>query len=441
MGLGKTHQAIALVAAVAASEGRPPRVLVTCPASVLPHWEDKLRALVPGLPVHRHLGSERQERVPAGILLTTYGTLRNDAGRFAGAAGSAPLFDLFLLDEIHTIKNRDSATHQALRQVSARLALGLTGTPVENRVEELHTLLDFVLPGYLPERLAFERSFARPIAEGDPQARSRLARLVRPFVLRRTKEQVLTTLPEKIEDRRTCQLLAGQAELYQQTLAQRGGVLRSVLGAGGAVPYLHVFALLSRLKQICNHPALLAEPSPSAADPPPASSGKWELFLEVLSEALGSGLKVVVFSQYLRMLDLLAAHLEASGIGYATLRGATRDRAAPVARFREDPDCRVFLASLKAAGVGIDLTAASVVIHYDRWWNQAREDQATDRVHRIGQQRGVQVITLITAGTIEERIDRLIADKARLAHDLVPEDDARLFQRFSREELAALIAP
>ena len=228
----------------------------------------------------------------------------------------------------------------------------------------------------------------------------------------------------------------GQAELYRVFLEQRGGPLRAALGGTGPVPYLHVFALLTKLKQLCDHPDLLR---PEGDQPGAEGSGKWDLLVELLDEALGSGLKVVVFSQYLRMLDRMGAHLTEAGIGFETLRGATVDRAAPVARFRTDPSCRVFLASLRAAGVGIDLTAASVVIHYDRWWNAAREEQATDRVHRIGQTRGVQVVTLVTRGTVEERIDRLIADKARLAKDLVPEEDPRLLRRFTREELRGLL--
>ena len=434
MGLGKTHQVMALVAAAAAETRQLPRILVVAPASVLPHWEEKLRVHLPGIPLSVHHGGTRGPAAArGGVLLATYGTLRNDAPTL-----STETFDLFVLDEIQSIKNRGTATHQALRSLKARVVLGMTGTPVENRVEELHALVDFVLPGYLPGEAAFRKGFAQPIAEGDEEAKERLRRLVRPFVLRRTKEQVAVGLPEKIEDRRTCGMTAGQAAIYHELSAGAGAPLRTSLAGAGPVSVLHVFALLDRLKQVCDHPDLLR---PSGSAPSGESSGKWELFLELLSEALGSGLKVVVFSQYLRMLDRIEAHLDILGLGHAGIRGATLDRAAPVARFRDDPACRVFVASLKAAGLGIDLTAASVVIHYDRWWNRAREDQATDRVHRIGQKRGVQVITLVTRGTVEERIDRLIATKARLAADLVPEDDPRLFRRFTRDELRELLEP
>lgn len=432
MGLGKTWQAVALLAAMARESGRPPRALVVCPASVLPHWDETLHRLVPGLPVRRHHGPARGP-AEAGerVLLTTYGTLRNDAASLAGSP-----FDLFILDEVQTVKNQGTATHQALRTVQARTVLGLTGTPVENSVDELRTLLDFVLPGYLPGETEFRRSFGKPIEAGDEASRERLRRLVRPFVLRRTKSQVALGLPEKLLDRRECEMTPAQAVLYSDLLEQRGGPLREALGGTGPVPYLHVFALLTKLKQLCDHPDLLR---PEGEPPGEEGSGKWDLLVELLDEALGSGLKVVVFSQYLRMLDRMANHLRDAGIGFESLRGATVDRAAPVSRFQRDPSCRVFLASLRAAGVGIDLTSASVVIHYDRWWNAAREEQATDRVHRIGQTRGVQVVTLVTRGTVEERIDRLIADKARLARDLVPEEDPRLLRRFTREELRGLL--
>jgi len=201
------------------------------------------------------------------------------------------------------------------------------------------------------------------------------------------------------------------------------------------VPYIHVFAALNYLKQICNDPR-----SVGGGMATPATSGKWELFADLLDECMSSGLKVVVFSQYLAMLDLIECHLGERSIGYASIKGATRERGREIARFRDDPDCRVFTASLRAGGLGIDLTSASVVIHYDRWWNQAREDQATDRVHRLGQSKGVQVIKLITRDTVEEKIDALIARKSALASDLIVDDDPSLVKQFSVEELEDLLA-
>lgn len=436
MGLGKTHQALALLAAV--DRTADPRAegalfLVVCPTSLLPHWEEKLRRYLPELPLAVHHGAARRLASTRGVVLTSYGTLRNDAALFAGRS-----WDVFVLDEIQTLKNRGTATYQALATVPARFALGLTGTPVENTVRDVKSLLDFVLPGYLPGPAVFERRFAEPIEErADPAVRARLRRLLAPFLLRRTKTQVLPDLPEKIVDKRTCHLSAEQEALYREVVQGQATHLRDRLDQETQIPYLHVFAVLSRLKQICNHPALV---DPQAQGDWTRPSGKWSLFTELLDESLASGLKIVVFSQYVRMLDLFEAYLQSRGIGYGLLKGETVDRASELRRFREDDACRVFLASLRAGGLGVDLTAASVVLHYDRWWNQAREDQATDRVHRLGQKRGVQVLKLITRGTLEERIDELIERKTLLAGDLVPESDPRLAHQFTREELKSLLA-
>jgi superfamily II DNA or RNA helicase len=398
MGLGKTHQAIALIAALTKADPSL-SVLVVCPTSLIDHWKDKLARYAPGMP----------------ITLTTYGLVRSRIEQFRGKR-----FDLVVLDEMQTIKNADTATHHALRAIDKRIAIGLTGTPIENHEGELKALLDFVVPGYLPKYV---------------DDRSTLQRLVRPFVLRRTKAQVLTELPPKIVDKRYCELTSEQRALYRQVVEARAKPLRAQLRAGATVSYVHIFAALNYLKQICNHPASAG--GGFGADVP---SGKWEMFTELLDECMSSGLKVVVFSQYLSMLDLIEKHLLVNDIGFASIRGGTRERGQEIARFQDDADCRVFAASLRAGGLGIDLTSASVVIHYDRWWNQAREDQATDRVHRLGQNKGVQVIKLISRHTIEEKIDALIESKAALASDLIRPDDPSLVKQFSREELDELLA-
>lgn len=398
MGLGKTHQAIALIAALTRADPSL-SVLIVCPTSLIDHWKDKLARYAPGMP----------------ITLTTYGLVRSRIEQFRGKR-----FDLVVLDEMQTIKNADTATHHALRAIEKRIAIGLTGTPVENHERELKALLDFVVPGYLPKSV---------------DDRATLQRLVRPFVLRRTKAQVLTELPPKIVDKRYCELTSEQRALYRRVMEARARPLRAQLRAGATVSYVHIFAALNYLKQICNHPASAG--GGFGADIP---SGKWEMFTELLDECMSSGLKVVVFSQYLSMLDLIEKHLVVNDIGYASIRGATRERGHEIARFHEDEQCRVFTASLRAGGLGIDLTSASVVIHYDRWWNQAREDQATDRVHRLGQSKGVQVIKLISRRTIEEKIDALIESKAALATDLIRPDDPALVKQFTRDELDELLA-
>ncbi|HEX7150880.1 MAG TPA: DEAD/DEAH box helicase [Thermoanaerobaculia bacterium] len=397
MGLGKTHQAMALIRGL--THVNPElSVLVVCPTSLLDHWREKLAMYVPEITV----------------TLTSYGIVRSRIEQFRGRK-----FDVMILDEMQTIKNAETSTHQALRAIDKRIAIGLTGTPVENHERELKALLDFVVPGYLPKYV-----------DDTPT----LQRLVRPFVLRRTKSQVLTQLPPKIVDKRYCELTTEQRALYRKVAEARAKPLRALLRGGGKIPYIHVFAALNYLKQICNHPA-----SVSGGFATEASSGKWELFVDLINECMASGLKVVVFSQYLKMMELIEEHLEKQEIGYASIKGATRERGQQIWRFREDPDCRVFTASLRAGGLGIDLTSASVVIHYDRWWNQAREDQATDRVHRLGQNKGVQVIKLITRGTVEEKIDELIAKKADLATDLIRPDDPALVKQFTVDELEGLL--
>ena len=411
MGLGKTHQAMALIAAMTAVNPAL-NVLIVCPTSLIDHWRDKLENV--------GRASARPGRAEArptfgNITLTTYGLVRSRFEQFRGQ-----YFDLVVLDEMQTIKNADTATHHALRGIEKRIAVGLTGTPIENHERELKALLDFVVPGYLPKHV---------------DDRGTLQRLVRPFVLRRTKAQVLTELPPKIVDKRFCELTSEQRALYRRVLESRAKPLRAQLRAGATVSYVHIFAALNYLKQICNHPA-----SAGGGFGADVTSGKWEAFTQLLDECLNSGLKVVVFSQYLPMLDLIEKHLEVSDVGYASIRGGTRERGEQIARFRDDAGCRVFTASLRAGGLGIDLTSASVVIHYDRWWNQAREDQATDRVHRLGQNKGVQVIKLITRNTIEEKIDALIESKAALAIDLIRPDDPTLVKQFTREELDDLLA-
>jgi superfamily II DNA or RNA helicase len=397
MGLGKTHQAMALIRAVTAANPHA-SVLVVCPTSVLDHWRDKMARYLPG-----------QE-----ITLTSYGLVRSRLEQFRQKR-----FDLLVLDEMQTIKNAGTATYQALAALDKGVTIGLTGTPIENHEGELTTLLDFVVPGYLP---------------GNVEDRATLRRLVRPFVLRRTKGQVLTELPPKIVDKRYCEMSEEQRSLYRAVIDSRARPLQAQLRAGATVSYVHVFAALNYLKQICNHPA-----SAGGGFDGDAPSAKWDLFLELLDECMASGLKVVVFSQYLRMLEMIDQHLRSQSIGFASIKGSTKDRGGEVARFRDDPNCRVFTASLRAGGLGIDLTSASVVIHYDRWWNQAREDQATDRVHRIGQNKGVQVIKLITRDSVEEKIDALIERKGRLAGDIITDDDPSLVKQFTPEELEELL--
>ena len=348
-------------------------------------------------------------------------------------------FEIAIFDEIQIAKNPHSRVHNALVTVEAKMKLGLTGTPIENSLSELKSLFDVVLPHYMPSQARFRELFITPIEkEGDATKRALLSRMIRPFILRRRKQEVLEELPEKSENKSYCDLSTEQAQLYRKTLEQNQEVLISDLRDRDAkVSYVHVFSILSHLKQICNHPALIAKDPKNYKN---YQSGKWDLFVELIDEARESGQKVVVFSQYLYMLDIFENHFKQRGWNYAQIRGDTIDRREQLRKFQEDPNCLFFIGSLLAAGLGIDLTAASVVILYDRWWNAARENQAIDRVHRIGQKWGVQVFKLITKGTIEEKIDRIITRKGRLMEEVVEVDDQARVKKFTRAELIDLLS-
>lgn len=434
MGLGKTHQAMGLLAAARNRSEGTAKFLVVCPTSVIYHWEGLLKTFLPTMRVvvfyglGRSLESFESE---ADLLLTSYGTLRSER-----QALSALPFAIAIFDEIQIAKNPHSQTHKALKRIQADVRIALTGTPIENRLMELKALFDIVLPGYLPSDAQFKEVFINPIEKGhDPERKKLLSRLTKPFILRRRKADVLLELPEKIEEIALCDLSDEQKELYRTAVTQRKEALMKEVQSG-PLPLTHIFSLFSTLKQICDHPCLITK---DFQDYQKHASGKWDLFVQLLQETRDSGQKLVVFSQYLGMLDLFAAYLKEHNIGFASIRGSTRDRKAQLETFRNDPSCEIFLASLQAAGVGIDLVSASVVIHYDRWWNPARENQATDRVHRIGQNRGVQVFKIVTKNTIEEHIHRLIEKKAALLQEIIHFDEHDQIKGLTKDEIVELL--
>lgn len=441
MGLGKTHQAMALFSSIVhlyrtygQAEGSGARFLVVCPTSVIYHWQDKLHQFLPDLKIHTFHGTQRSlEGQQYDVLLTSYGILRRECEQLSHIA-----FDVIILDEIQIAKNQTSRIYAALRKIKSQMKLGMTGTPIENRLRELKSLFDIVLPSYMPNEADYRALFIKPIEKDNNIERKHLLqRLISPFTLRRKKSEVLQELPEKVEEVAYCDLAPPQMQLYNNILQQRRQLLVDELHDEKApIPFLHIFALLSSLKQICDHPALYLK---TPADYQQYHSGKWDLFLELLMEARESEQKVVVFSQYLGMLDIIEQYLTENGMGFASLRGATQDRKGELQRFNNDPECVVFVGSLQAAGLGIDLTAGSVVIHYDRWWNAARENQATDRVHRIGQTRNVEVFKLVTKGTFEEKIDAMITRKGKLMEDVIGIDAPDTLKRFTREELLELL--
>ncbi|MBD3317202.1 MAG: hypothetical protein GF344_15555 [Chitinivibrionales bacterium] len=436
MGLGKTHQAMALMCVARAQRSAKEPFLVVCPTTVISHWQALLERFAPKLSVKVYHGAERRldmREESADVIVTSYGILRNDIDTLSDHA-----FAIVFFDEAQSLKNRSTAGWEAARRLVSDVKIAVTGTPVENSITDLKALFDLVLPGYLGTDTHFIDRYLSPIeSTGDTLARDRLHRLVGPFILRRTKRNVLKELPEKIEEHRLCSPATGQRKLYEETLGVEASPLVDRLRDKKAkIPYMHVFAVLNRLKRICDHPAIVVD-SPESFDK--YESGKFELFKEILDECIGSQQKAVVYSQYLDMIDIIERYAVSCGIEAVSLTGATRNRGALIKRFNTDPSCRLFIGSLKAGGRGIDLTAASVVIHYDRWWNAAAEDQATDRVHRFGQQRGVQVFKLITSGTLEERIDRIVAGKRVLAEATIKEDSPDAVKSFSREELLELL--
>ncbi len=438
MGLGKTHEVMALMLFLLENGHTKSPFLVVCPTTVLSHWSAKIREHAPGLSATVYHGLERnlsRALEDTHILLTSYGILMRDIEKLK----AIPFF-MAVFDEIQHIKNPETLTHRAARELDARIKLGLTGTPIENHLGELKALIDLTVPGYLGKDSDFEARYTVPIqTHADREKEEELRKLISPFTLRRLKKSVLAELPEKIEDIRTCRLSDDQVRLYREVIASKAKpILGTIQNSAERIPYMHVFAILNLLKQICNHPAMLEN---STNDFDKYQSGKWELFKELLSEGLESGQKIVVYSQFLKTLELMQSHLKDQQIGHTILTGSSRNRGKIIEQFNNDPDCRVFLGSLKAGGMGIDLVGGSVVIHYDRWWNAAREDQATDRVHRIGQVRGVQVFKLVTEGTLEEKISAIIEKKRNLMESIIKEDDANMLKLFSRDELIEMLSP
>jgi superfamily II DNA or RNA helicase len=435
MGLGKTHQAMSIIAALHNSkQDAPAKCVIVAPTSVMYHWEKLLKNFLPHLQARLHHGPVRRKpTLDQDILVTSYGVLRSDKADFKDLE-----FDLAIFDEMQVAKNQSSQIHKSLLELDAKMRIGLSGTPIENRLLELKSLIDIVLPKFLPSDAIFKEMFVNPIEKGQSVERAEvLMRLIRPFILRRNKSEVLLDLPEKTEEVIAVDLSDEQKELYKNIYrGSREAIDQQLEQEPNKQVTIHIFALLTKLKQICNHPALFLKDSGNYQK---YQSGKWDLFVELLDEARMSGQKVVVFTQFLDMVAIFESYLQSQKIGYAKLHGATTDRKGEVERFQNDPECEVFIGTIQAAGVGIDLTKASVVIHYDRWWNFAKENQATDRVHRIGQTRGVQVFKFLSKDSIEEDIDWIIEKKKILAEQILSYDSAEEDKQLSQDELMELM--
>ena len=389
------------------------------------NWVAEAKKFTPGLKVLALHGPDRHARfdqiVESDIIVTSYALIRRDAERYREME-----FDTVVLDEAQHIKNRQTQNAQAVKAIKARHRIVLTGTPLENSVLDLWSIFDFLMPGYLGTAKDFRERYELPIAkEKNASAQTRLARRLRPFMLRRLKKEVASDLPAKLEQVSFCELSPDQRSVYQQVIeASRKEVLEAVGAQGVAKSRMVVLTALLRLRQVCCDLRLLKlekqsdgvmksgsdaeidqaiQPSATPSLPSP-SSGKLDLFGELLEEVIDGGHRLLVFSQFVGMLTLLKEKLTAEGIEFCYLDGSTTDRAGVVERFQTNAAIPVFLISLKAGGVGLNLTGADTVVHFDPWWNPAVEDQATDRAHRIGQTKVVTSYKLITRDTVEEKI-------------------------------------
>ncbi len=430
MGLGKTHQTMALLSSIYGNSASLPSIIVV-PTSVMDHWESKLREYLPWILVNRYYGKNRSLDAVGRyhVLITTYTIMAHDIDML-----SKQEWEYAVLDEAQKIKNYNTKLYKSSKMLIARHKLALTGTPIENRLTELWSIFDFLLPGYLGSLQKFTQDYSIPITKYDDKEKMKiLKKIIHPFKLRRLKSEVLADLPSKIEDIRYCSLTPHQIFIYRRLVDESGTrLIKKLSDESKPIDYMHIFALITKLKRLCDHILLVTDNSIEY------TSGKFELFKEIMEEAMDSGQKVVVFSQYLEMMSLIEQWLKTKHISFSSLRGSTRNRSDVIKRFQDNSDCRVFVGSLMAGGLGIDLTSASIVIHYDRWWNAAREDQATDRVHRIGQKKSVQVFKLITRGTLEEKIDTIIKQKSLLMNSIVESDDT-IFKKLSRSELIELL--
>ncbi|MBE2250959.1 MAG: DEAD/DEAH box helicase [Myxococcus sp.] len=418
MGLGKTVQALSLLLKVKQEHGSKP-VLVVAPTSVLPNWEREIERFVPSLSRFTWHGADRKENIgmleKVDVVLTSYSLIRRDIEQLKEVK-----FRTVILDEAQNIKNADSATAQACKAIDADSRVALTGTPLENRLSELWSIFDFLMPGFLGSADAFNERFEQPImVQGDMETRERLKRRIHPFILRRLKTEVAKDLPPKTEVVTWVDMDAGQQALYREVLQEtKRKVYDQIEKQGFNKSRISILSALMKLRQVCCDPRLLKLP-PGTQLP---GSAKLERFGELVDELVREGHRALVFSQFTEMLELLKQQADEKKLGYLYLDGRTKDRMGKVDAFNVPDGPPVFFISLKAGGTGLNLTAADYVIHYDPWWNPAVEDQATDRTHRIGQTRSVFSYKLITRNTVEEKILALQQRKRELAAGVLGTD-------------------
>jgi len=433
MGVGKTAQVLALLETrreLRAKGELDKPSLVVVPKSLIFNWMREVERFTPQLRVLDFTGIDRHRSELTGydVILTTYGTLRRDVPRFAEM-----VFDYLILDEAQAIKNASTESAKAVRLLRGDHRLALSGTPVENHLGELWSLFEFLNPGILGGSSIFQGS-AGAMRNPSEETRQLLAHALRPFILRRTKGQVAKELPAKVEQTIYCEMEPRQRNLYNELLAHyRMSLLNKIESDGIAKSKIQVLEALLRLRQAACHPALID--SKFADDP----SAKLEVLMDQLREVLDEGHKALVFSQFTSLLSIVKRRLNATKTEYEYLDGKTKDREAPVERFQNDPECRLFLISLKAGGLGLNLTAADYVFILDPWWNPAVEAQAVDRAHRIGQTRQVFAYRLIARDTVEEKVLQLQENKRNLADAIIGEQNS-LIRDLTPEDIRLLLS-
>ncbi|MEE0547581.1 MAG: SNF2-related protein, partial [Peptococcaceae bacterium] len=435
MGLGKTLQTIAYL--LHQHEENPEaRSIIVMPTSLIYNWEAELKRFAPSLSYRIIVGSKKERTalltdVPPGtLLLTSYATLRRDASLYDDMT-----FDSIISDEGQYIKNSYTQNTRSLKSLNGLHHFSLTGTPIENSLADLWSIMDFCLPGYLHSWREFRHLYEIPITRYEDTARlNQLKRQIAPFILRRMKNDVLTELPDKIDTVLYAELSEEERRIYHTQLAlSHKAFIEEIAGHSLAQSRVRVLTLLMRLRQVCCSPALFLD----GFDKP---SAKLSLCLSVIEDRAAAGHQMLVFSQFTSVLDMIAPELDKRGIAYVTLTGKTKsqDRMELVNRFNKEK-IPVFLISLKAGGIGLNLTSADTVIHFDPWWNQSVENQATDRTHRIGQKKSVHVIRLITKDTIEEKILELKEKKQALSDAIITSEEG-VISRLTMDDLHNLFA-
>ncbi len=436
MGLGKTLQTLVLLQHAKNQDGHMPSLII-CPTSVVYNWVNEIAKFTPELSVVNLTGSDRHVQYKkikeADAVITSYALMRRDIR----ALKEYP-FRYVILDESQNIKNYESQTAAASKALQASHRLALSGTPVENRLMELWSVFDFLMPNFLYDKDDFKYRYVFPIEErGNRDAERRLKKQVFPFMLRRLKQDVAKDLPPKIEAVQYCELTQAQRALYLEVLEKtKEEVFANVAekGVGGSTN--SIFAALLRLRQICCHPQLMGEELSGGLK----DSGKFDALKDMIEEVISEGHRILLFSQFVEMLKIIRTWLDKKGIKYEYLTGESRDRHVMVDRFNNDESIPIFLMSLKAGGTGLNLTGADYVIHYDPWWNPSAEDQASDRAHRIGQTKTVFVYRLITKGTVEEKILKL-QDRKRDLVDSIIAADRSVGKMLSFEDLKEILSP